>query len=518
MTFLQGCLFSPPVSAYKTPQQGSLNALWTTTPGLATVGALLMVSSVALSPFTQQILTFPSRSSEALNGTASVRMTHEYSPDRSYDTSGSPHDPVIEESVLSGMSAAYTPVEPHCSTGDCEYPDFITLGVCSKCEDITTSSVENCSALSKTWSGWKDWKDGSYLDNGKIPEHIPLNCTYTSPNGVKIVPEIDYWHFPVSYETGERYMVFFRTTWTSLASEGSTPSNFQGDMYQNDHYQPPVKFLDITNPIIQFSSAKYLDRTSVYTTENVTAPAEKPILTECALYYCEQQYTQNRVSVNHRLLRPSSTSPLRYVDPPPSWHDFSISPLGPPNDTKAMSDNSTYAMVTYAEWSLRGALISWLNTTNVGSAHESEFGRSSQQIPGFPASSILFDRGDLDGTFSNIAHSITDILRANSRGTTIPGRAFRDETYIHVRWKWIVPPIVNVVVSIGFLTATAILCRRSRAVLWKSSVLPFLLSRVDTQPEHDLVFRGRVDEVEQVSKIIKVSMKEEKGNIMFTEH
>ncbi|OQE02684.1 hypothetical protein PENVUL_c039G00158 [Penicillium vulpinum] len=491
---------------------GSLNALWTVTPGLATVGALLMVSSVALGPFTQQILTFPSRSSVALNATASVQMTHEYSPDRSYYTPLGSHDPVIEESVLSGISAAYTPVEPHCSTGDCEYPDFITLGICSKCEDVTSSSVQNCSALSKTWSGWEE---RGYLGDNQIPEKIPLNCTYTTPNGVRIVPGILYWNFPWSYEDNRTYMNFYRATWTSVATEGN--DGFQGDEVTKEDYQPPVKFLNVTNPIIQFISAKYLDGTAIYTTENLTAPSEKPILTECALYYCEQQYTQNNVSVKRRILQPTRTHPLRYVDPPPSWGN-TLSPLGAPDGTNTISGNSTYGVAYYAESSLRGALIRWLNTTNFDSLETNRLGIKSEDIPGFPASSILFDRGGLNETFSNIARSITDTMRANSKATKVPGQAFQDETYIHVRWEWVIPPIVNVVVSIGFLAATAILCRRSRAVLWKSSVLPFLLSQVDTHPEHDLIFRGRVDEVEQVSKIIKVSMKEHNGQIMFTEH
>ncbi|CAG8233233.1 unnamed protein product [Penicillium salamii] len=494
---------------------GSLNALWTVTPGLATVGALLMVSSVALGPFTQQILTFPSRSSVASNETASVSTTREYLPDHSYYTSSGPHDPLMEENVLSGISAAYTPVEPHCSTGDCGYPDFITLGVCSKCEDITHSSAENCSALSKTWSGWED---RGFLGDDNIPENIPLNCTYTTPNGVKIVPGIVHWNFPKSYKDNQTYMNFYRATWTSVATEGSGETENDGLSDDSKSYTPPVKFLNVTNPIVQFSSAKYLNGQVTYTTENLTAPAERPILRECALYYCEQQYTQNSVSVNHRLLQPSKTHPLQYVDPPTSWDFSKISPLGPPNGTKSISENSTYGIARYAEWSLRGALIKWLNTTNVGSVQASWLGPKSRDIPGFPASSILFDRGGLNKTFSNIARSITDTLRANSQATEVRGQAFRGETYIHVRWKWVIPPIVNVVVSIGFLTATAILCRRSSVVLWKSSVLPFLLSRVDTHPEHDLVFRGRVDEVEQVSKMIKVSMKEEKGNIKFTEH
>lgn len=58
---------------------GSLEVLWTTMPGLATIGALLMISSVAV-PLAQQVLSFPERIVPAPNETAYIQAAHEYRP------------------------------------------------------------------------------------------------------------------------------------------------------------------------------------------------------------------------------------------------------------------------------------------------------------------------------------------------------------------------------------------------------------------------------------------------------
>lgn len=59
---------------------GSLEVLWTTTPGLSTVGALLMISSVAVDPLAQQVSSFPERIVPSPNETAYIQAAHEYRP------------------------------------------------------------------------------------------------------------------------------------------------------------------------------------------------------------------------------------------------------------------------------------------------------------------------------------------------------------------------------------------------------------------------------------------------------
>ncbi|KAJ6012452.1 hypothetical protein N7522_002807, partial [Penicillium canescens] len=149
---------------------GALEVFWGTKPGLATVGALLMVMSVTVDPFAQQILSLPSRRVQAPNETAYTQSSHVYWPRWKLS---SEVEPKMQLAILGGVSQTYSHLAPVCSTGTCEYDDFVTLGVCTECEDITAKTSQNCVSEAPSLS------DG-------FP--IAANCTYTSPSGAKFVP------------------------------------------------------------------------------------------------------------------------------------------------------------------------------------------------------------------------------------------------------------------------------------------------------------------------------------------
>jgi hypothetical protein len=46
--------------------------------------------------------------------------------------------------MLLGFADRSAVTEPVCPTGDCEYPDFTTLGLCSKCLDVTDETEQDC--------------------------------------------------------------------------------------------------------------------------------------------------------------------------------------------------------------------------------------------------------------------------------------------------------------------------------------------------------------------------------------
>jgi hypothetical protein len=47
----------------------------------------------------------------------------------------------------------------------------------------------------------------------------------------------------------------------------------------------------------------------------------------------------------------------------------------------------------------------------------------------------------------------------------IRGKAFREETFIHVRWPWIILPVIVTLGSIALLLGTAIESKHRKAVL-----------------------------------------------------
>lgn len=170
-----------------------------------------MILSLAVDPFAQQILVFPSHDVHALNETAYTYSTHEYSPLWSADNSSDPRlstfaeyeiEPTMLGAIINGLSQTYSSLEPSCSSRTCGYPDFVTLEICSECEDVTDKARQSCvPGFNK--NGLHSWM-GS----------IPLKCTYTSSTGFDITP--GSLSLGVNSREGLLRFVFARQPWTSI--------------------------------------------------------------------------------------------------------------------------------------------------------------------------------------------------------------------------------------------------------------------------------------------------------------
>ena len=99
-------------------------------------------------PFLQQVVVYPSRSVSSGNPAIIVR-SEEYSAHSDEDLPlPSVVDLSMKAAVYDGVFAignhADRNIEYDCPTGNCTWPEFSTLAVCSKCEDITSSVEKSC--------------------------------------------------------------------------------------------------------------------------------------------------------------------------------------------------------------------------------------------------------------------------------------------------------------------------------------------------------------------------------------
>lgn len=53
------------------------------------------------------------------------------------------------------------------------------------------------------------------------------------------------------------------------------------------------------------------------------------------------------------------------------------------------------------------------------------------------------------------------------------------QTYVHVRWAWLTLPVTCVVSALVYLVTIILMTRRLGALVWKSSVLPYLFHGLD---------------------------------------
>lgn len=181
-------------------------------------------------------------------------------------------------------------------------------------------------------------------------------------------------------------------------------------------------------------------------------------------------------------------------------------PLTPPPESKSLSNNSS-------AYYIDAAILNGLSDQLIGLFNDDY---SQIDTTTSPTLSILglLQLSNITEVVESISTSLTDTIRAAEPNGGIPGRAFKIETFIHVRWPWIILPLCVVLGSVILLSATMIATRKDSTVLWKSSVFPLLMSHLDIAPEYNFSSLRSVDEVKRISKEISVTMEQDHGLIL----
>jgi hypothetical protein len=430
---------------------GSIVLFWSMRPSLATIGAVLTVLALAIDPSSQQIIAIHSRNAVALNGTAYVQMARGYNLNSDEEKS-----PTMQIAVLSGLFQTNAALDPYCESDyHCTYPPFITLGICSKCEDVTQETNQTCktspqtAALNYLGSGW---------------DNMRTNCTYQSPSGF----DVNLADVTLSMNPGR--------TLTYLQAKSSIVPN-----------TTITSVAGIESPLISILTLVDSNKT-YYSHQNHTQPPNKPDITECAIYWCEQAFT---TANTRQAYQPSITQPLIPIDPVVTEgsairHDQPY--LTAPSGLSTISGDSSFPInhTTYT------TLTSDLSTILTSDSDSSTV---------FAIQNLV--TRNITDILSSLATSMTDVIRSDpDTSISIPGKAYYSQNFIHVRWPWIILPVFVSVMSTVFLVITAISSRKR--VLWKSSVLPLLIGRLEVQPCHALLAVDRVDELSSKSKRVRV--------------
>jgi hypothetical protein len=123
--------------------------------------------------------------------------------------------------------------------------------------------------------------------------------------------------------------------------------------------------------------------------------------------------------------------------------------------------------------------------------------------PGLDVTEVLYYRDDLSSVMAEVATSFSTYLRSlpgpNNRAI---GTAWKMETFIHVRWGWLILPILVVLMGVAFLLSAII--RTRRLAVWKSSILAILFHGLGEQ--HTRQAQGLI-EMEGTAKGIRVRLK-----------
>ena len=226
---------------------------------VVSVGALVTVLALAIDPFTQQVLSYPVRTTALTNETSSIPRTDFFNGAVTDVQTPSPE----LRSVLRGMYSGPTDVNIECQTGNCTWPAYDTLGICSTCIDTSEQTSVSCKSVDTDQCG----KQVTF-----IPIVSCLRCTYTMP-----VP-FDW----VDSENLEAEVMYSSTDNKTFSAELFLQSNTK--KYHAPPIQPQQYFLNVMQISATLSNLVPL----------INGLPRKPVVTSCDVSLCSQWYLNSK--------------------------------------------------------------------------------------------------------------------------------------------------------------------------------------------------------------------------------
>ncbi|KAH6695848.1 hypothetical protein BKA61DRAFT_711009 [Leptodontidium sp. MPI-SDFR-AT-0119] len=424
---------------------GSISLLWMTkcSRRLASLGALVTIISLAMDPFTQQVLEIQFRQSVSHNNLtveSDVQRTERYNSFSSTTLEPSNGDANLTKyvtlsmraSIINGlMTSPIIPINLKCPTGNCQWPVIPSLGVCSECVELSSILLQP-----------KDQLNG----NPNLPNGIfALNRT-----GIVIVPQ------------GTAGSIHFK--------ESNVPYLSIFDMIITRNESQPIEALECALwPCIQA-----LNVTSIQ-----GLPSQNVIRTHSNYTkYTNYTYHESPTSINRNgfPIVPTAIEVNSRAAATPPLRDYTLTR---PDDPIF----NTLPGVRYSISVISVNVVSGLlNSTFSGNSYDNS---SSDGIRALMSTSGRFD--NVATLMSNLADSMTNEIRLSPAlqrddGEEINpwhveqyvGEAWTTVGFFHVRWLYMILPTVVVVMSVVFLLFSARENTVSGARLWKGSILPVL--------------------------------------------
>ncbi|PLB36247.1 DUF3176 domain-containing protein [Aspergillus candidus] len=406
------------------------------------LGAALIILLLAFDPFIQQVISYPLVSvpdHDNRSGAAAPQVT-KYIP--------APKIIDWKNAIMQGLwSSEDMSFEPKCSSGNCTWDPFPSIGICSQCVDLTSIAKLNCSL---------PVPDKSFNETCHIELPHPW-VEEDSLSGNKIIPG----SFSISNERGYMSMpnvaIWGRFSVQDLDESDEAYENYPDLLSSEDPDHPNSTFAGVKNPLVAYAYAE-IGMKKGQLSEN--APTSDDVVlnkvTECGLSSPDT-------------LKPGETIPCwRPKDPyktdaQPALNltfcDWDMQKL-----QSQMSD--VLPVVNQIEWQW-DSMEGWRTSADItGVEGESDFERNGIELNADRIVTIGFEE-----SMKRIAASLTR-LGLKSTNESVHGTVKSDEIFVSVQWPWLVFPASLVLLGTIFLVFTIVLSRKNHVPLWKSSALP----------------------------------------------
>ncbi|KAN0108652.1 Protein of unknown function (DUF3176) domain containing protein [Hyaloscypha variabilis] len=388
---------------------------------LVSLGALITIAVLGFGPFTQQAVSFQER--QIASGDAKISSLGNITraalqgtnPDDANGVGGGYVSPSVVAAIYNGMTTtpSLSDVTPLCSTGNCTFDLYNSLAICAYPVANLTSQL-TATPISDN-ADCSVWGTGS----GNM-------CQYALPNGMML-------------HGLDAYMNISTTTTTvpSLTYSNDTILDFFVVYYSN-----VSNSVQAVEGALRFCGQTYNTSVTVGTTRTVS--------------------TQTWGSLDMSVSKDGSRTPI-----------YSL--IGGP-DVLSVDLDVFNAMQSALGQAFQ--LASWVNEVEDDGNQFFLTPNGQISVAAQALKATLYSTIDSVGALQNftgdLSIALTNNLRTGTGSTTVEGTEYYLQTYLLVRWDWLIFPVVLIVAALILLIATIIQSKRRGTGVWKASSLASL--------------------------------------------
>lgn len=508
-------------NASRGPWGSMLLLLRTKGRALAALGALIMLCSLALDPFFQQVVDFPERWALRTDVTSEIPTVLHYNPRNDLEFKQHVEQSVADKSMVAILREYFyangtqpvpfgngtrPDIPLSCPTSNCTWPAYDTLAVCSRCEDVSDmlDISHTCLYTTIDWSAnWTGPIEDEPYPNGTVCGYY-LNATSEAP--------ILLSGYLVDNNTLEDTKGEALLTRLIPLSDFDTKDPYYGN--------GSVYFKNIQYPLLDALVA------SVPSGIEGVYGNEAPVVHECMLSWCVQTIQS---SYEWGIYSENVTSEYFGPSDPVPW-PWQVSEVEAgtylvyaPNITLQPYTEGSKMNITFgAENNTISNIMVIFDdifpaTYTVADAMAQPIFRYKNFPPGPSTRMMGYNPWqvpkDLHRHMERIASSMTNAMRSSPDKRMTTGKAYSQENFVDVRWQWLTLPLGLLIIALIFLSATIAksAAERDRVGVWKTSAYATLLYGLPDEMQKKITRSGSVGTPRAKAKELKVRLQPNLG-------
>ncbi|KAH9231679.1 hypothetical protein K456DRAFT_1915438 [Colletotrichum gloeosporioides 23] len=422
---------------------GSLKFLVSMKLNLATIGALVTICRLGLSPLAQQVVMVDEQFVNTTDNTVTFGYAHSYNRGvgrqlANTDTRGIPQDPNMQAAILQGLFNISTPSTFTCP-GACRWQgSYVSLGFATDCRNVTQETLQSKICLK---------------NQAKSTEH----CNMTTPGNISLSTQ------HVFTDSGTSYQM-------NVSLLGNT------------------RVFDVPDTFPEFA------RFALYrATPNSSFKPLNENITECSLSFAAYNYTGAQSNGTTFAFQNSQKIVLGGKE---LWNSNGSSYSSQLFTNKSTADDLPKFSLSWADFK---ALQNFFESGSIAT----EWVDGNYENKELGVSAALAGYVDVGKRFGQMAVSMTDYLRSGPNMQLALGEKIDNVPFVSIRWWFFAGPAAIEAFALLFAVLTIFSNRKnSRVPLWKSSALAVLACEHEEKSE---LLRTTAKDIKEMEKTAETS-------------